>query len=196
MVKLHLKRLFALFIGIISLIGCIFYCKLLETPGIDYTASYELYNELKELTLISDVEHYLDNKNVSYEIDENRLVVMDYNSVEYIINPDNKTGYIVHSNIMHNLSKLDERNLDIIYIKKEIIDEKTLETVCLNESGFIYTKINNNYYIEPTIIYLIYCIGFLLVSIIILPIIIIQYIGILFDWLKKRKDKKLLITKT
>lgn len=190
MVKLHLKRLCALFIGIISLIGCIFYSQLLEAPGIDYTTSYELYNDIRELSQVKDVESYLDNKNISYEIDENRLTVPDYDTIEYIINPDNETGYIVHSTLIHNLSKLDERNLDIIYVKKDIIDGQTLETICLDKNGFIYTKIDNKYYVEPTLIYLIHVIVFFLSSIIILPLIIIEYIGIFFDYLKKRKDRK------
>lgn len=190
MVKLHLKRLCALFIGIISLIGCIFYSQLLEAPGVDYTTSYELYNDIRELSQVKDVESYLDGKNISYEIDENRLTVPDYDTLEYIINPDNETGYIVHSALIHNLSKLDERNLDIIYVKKDIIDGQTLETICLDKDGFIYTKIDNKYYVEPTLIYLIHVIVFFLASIIILPLIIVEYIGILFDWLKERKNRK------
>lgn len=192
MVKLHLARLFALFIGIISLIGCIFYSGLINQPGIDYTMSYEIYNDLKELSQVKDVESYLDNKNIAYTIDENRLTTPEYDTIEYIINPDNETGYIAHSTLIHNLSKLDERNLDIIYVKKDIIDGKTLETVCLDKDGFIYTKIDNKYFVEPTLIYLIHAIIFFIASIIILPMIIIEYIGVLFDWLKEknRKDRK------
>lgn len=190
MFESNLKRFTALCIGIVLLVICIFFCELLNQPGADYTVAYEAYNDLKELSSLEDVENYLNSKCISYEINNSKLTLPDCDSIVYIINPDNDTGYLSHSSIMHNLSKLDARNFDRVMVTNTFINNTPTEVTYLWNKGCLYTKLANHYYVEPTLFYAAIMLINFITAIIILPCVIIDYIGVFFDWLKERKNKK------
>jgi len=191
------KRVVLLCVGIIFLVTHIIFSGLLNSPGIDYTNEYEVYKDITSLTSVQDVETYLCSKNIQYMIEESKLVLTDYDDIEYIINPDNCSGYIKNSNIHHNLARLDERDLDIVTVKRNFVNNETIETIYLEDSGLTYTKIDNKYYIEPTLIYLITFVISLFGYIILLPSAIVILTIDFFDWIKKRKKaKKDAVTKT
>ncbi|MBR6689062.1 MAG: hypothetical protein IKL68_03515 [Clostridia bacterium] len=190
MKKFNFKRLCTLLLGLCSLILFISFTATVDGPGVDYTKEFGMYLDIKEMTSLEEVETYLDNLNVSYDINESKLTLPDYGNIEYVINTDNSSGYLLHSTLMHNLNRLDERDLDIVTVKKETIDNEIIELIYLEDNGLTYTKIANKYYIEPTIIYLILIPISFFSFIILLTTSITEYIGVFFDWLKKKRDEK------
>lgn len=190
MKKFNFKRLCSLILGLCSLFLLISFTTTVDGYGIDYTEEYSMYLDINEMSSLEDVEAYLDNLNISYDINESKLTLQDYENIEYVINTDNSSGYLQHSNLMHNLRRLDERDLDIVTVKKETINNETTELIYLETNVLTYTKIANKYYIEPTIIYVILIIVSFFSFIILLPSSIIEYIGVFFDWLKKKRDEK------
>ena len=109
MKKFNFKRLCSLILGLCSLFLFISFTTTADGPGVDYTKEYAMYLDIKEMSSLEDVEAYLDNLNISYDINESKLTLPDYDSIEYVIKTDNSSGYLLHSNLMHNLSRLDER---------------------------------------------------------------------------------------
>ena len=190
MKKFNFKRLWSLILGLCSLLLFISFTTTVDGYGTDYTKEYSMYLDIKEMSSLEDVESYLDNLNISYDIDESKLTLQDYESIEYMINTDNSSGYLLHSKLMHNLSRLDERDTDIVTVKKETINNETTELIYLEDNGLTYTKIADKYYIEPTIIYIIFIIVSFFSFIILLPSSICEYIGVFFDWIKKKRDAK------
>ena len=190
MKKFNFKRLCSLILGLCSLFLFISFTTTVDGPGVDYTKEYTMYLDIKEMSSLEDVESYLDNQNISYNINESKLTLPDYDSIEYVIKTDNSSGYLLHSNLMHNLSRLDERDADIVTVKKETINNEITELIYLETNGLTYTKIADKYYIEPTIIYVILIIVSFFSFIILLTSSITEYIGVFFDWLKKKRDAK------
>ncbi len=184
------KRVALLCLGLISLIVYIVFCGIFDAPGIDYTTEYAIYQDISNMSSLEDVEAYLNDKSISYDIKESKLVLPDYDDIEYIILPDGSSGYIKHSKLHHNLSRLDERDADIVTVKKELINNKTVETIYLEDNGLTYTKIANKYYIEPSFIYAI----IIIISFFAYHILLISAIFILmddfFNWLEKKKEAK------
>ena len=190
MKKFNFKRLCTLILGLCSLLLFISFTTTANGYGVDYTKEFHMYLDIKEMTSLEEVESYLSNLNISYDIDESTLTLPTYDNIEYVINTDNSSGYLLHSTLMHNLNRLDERDLDIVTVKKETLDNETTELIYLEDNGLTYTKIANKYYIEPTIIYVILIPVSFFSFIILLPTSIIEYLGVFFDWLKKKRDEK------
>lgn len=190
MKKFNFKRLCSLILGLCSLFLFISFTTTVDGPGVDYTKEYAMYLDIKEMSSLEDVEAYLDNLNISYDINESKLTLPDYDSIEYVIKTDNSSGYLLHSNLMHNLTRLDERDTDIVTVKKETINNEITELIYLETNGLTYTKIADKYYIEPTIIYVILIIVSFFSFVILLTSSITEYIGVFFDWLKKKRDEK------
>ena len=190
------KRIALLSLGLFSLLTYITFSGLIDSPGFDYTEEYTLYQDVGKLASIKDVEDYLCAKDIQYKIKESKLVLPDYDDIEYFILSDNHSGYIKHSNLHRNLSRLDERDLDIVTIKKELINNETQEIIYLEDNGLTYTKIANNYYIEPTWIYTVIIIVSFFSYIILLPSMFIILMDDFFEWLKKKKESKKLAVKS
>ena len=184
------KRVALLCVGLISLVVYIIFSGIVDGPGIDYTAEYGIYQDMSSLASIKDVEAYLCDKDIQYEIKDSRLILTDYDDVEYIILPDNSSGYVEYSTLHHNLSRLDERDLDIVTVKNELINNETVETIYLEDNGLTYTKIANKYYIEPTWIYAIVIVISFFAYIVLLPSAFIILIDDFFEWLKRKKEAK------
>lgn len=184
------KRIALLGLGLISLAIYIIFCGYINAPGIDYTNEYVIYQDIHKLTSLAEVEAYLCNKNISYKIKESILILPDYDDIEYLINPDNSSGYIKYSELHHNLSRLDERDSDIVIIMQDFVNNEPTETIYLEDNGLTYTKINDKYYIEPTLIYSIVIIISFFASHVFLISITLILIDDLITWIKKKKEVK------
>lgn len=109
MSKENKKRIVLLSTGVAMLIIFIIFSCILSNPGKDYTKEYNIHLALLELENIDDVEAYLTENNVSYEINNSTLTLNDYDNIEYVIRTDNSTGYLIPSDKFVYLSKLDAK---------------------------------------------------------------------------------------
>ena len=91
MKKFNFKRLCALLLGLCSLFLFISFTTTADGLGVDYTKEYTMYLDIKEMSSLEDVESYLDNLNISYDINESKLTLPDYDSIEYVIKTDNSS---------------------------------------------------------------------------------------------------------
>lgn len=142
-------RLALLRAGIISLVVCTIFAFIAATPGTNYSAEYEIYNDLSKITTVESVEEYLEARKISYTIQNSTIELHDYD-IHYVINNDNSTGWLIPSHKHIMLSKLDALDYEIVKVEKESTNDGWNECVSVKESVYTYTRLNGEYFIENT----------------------------------------------
>ena len=150
MSKANIKRIVLLSTGVAMLIVFIVFSCILAKPGTNYTAEYKIHLALNELDNIDDVEAYLTENNISYEIQNSTLTLNDYDNIKFVIRTDNSTGYYIPSEKLVLLSKLDAKDYEIVTVEKEQTEDGWNENIFLKEKGITYSRYNGEYFIETT----------------------------------------------
>lgn len=142
-------------IGIASLmmyIGC--YLSIEKSYGENYTEAYMIYKDLSSLNSIEEIEAYLVSNNHSYKINKNTLTLRDYEDIKFVLENNNVSGTIIACNECVMLSKLDEKDYEMIAVEYFIADEgEWVERIYFKQDNNVYSKVNDNYYINFTFKY-------------------------------------------
>ncbi|MBR6689063.1 MAG: hypothetical protein IKL68_03520 [Clostridia bacterium] len=190
MSKENKKRIVLLSTGVAMLIIFIIFSCILSNPGKDYTKEYNIHLALLELENIDDVEAYLTENNVSYEINNSTLTLNDYDNIEYVIRTDNSTGYLIPSDKFVYLSKLDAKDYEIVTVEKEATENGFNEHIFLKHKGITYSKYNGEYFIQTTwilqLIKTVSNIGFIAISV----YLVLDYLDLYFKMRAREKSKK------
>lgn len=139
--------------GLLMLAFCLFFSYCVQDPGKDCTKEYTIYQDISDMTILSDVTNYLNDNNISYTISKQKLKLDDYDNISYMIYNDNNSCAIIHSDLIYRLSKLDEKDYDIIAVDKITFNDTPTERIYLNKGLLTYSKINDNYFVKNSFIY-------------------------------------------
>lgn len=150
MSKTNIKRIVILGVGIAMLIVFIVFSCILSGLGKNYTEEYKIHLALSELNTIEEVENYLTENQISYEIKNSTLTLNDYSNIKYVIRTDNSTGHLVPSDKCLLLEKLDEKDYEVVTVNKVTTEEGWNEHVFLKDGGSTYSKYNGEYFIQQT----------------------------------------------
>ena len=150
MSKANIKRIVLLSTGVAMLIVFIVFSCILANPGTNYTDEYKIHLALTELDNISDVEAYLTENQIPYEIKNSTLTLNDYDNIKFVIRTDNSTGYLIPSEKLVLLSKLDAKDYEIVTVEKVPTEDGWNENIYLKESGITYSRYNGEYFIQTT----------------------------------------------
>lgn len=189
MSKENKKRLVLLSTGVAMLIIFIVFSCILAGPGKDYTKEYNIHLALLELESIEDVEAYLTENNVSYEITNSTLTLNDYDNIEYVIRTDNSTGYLIPSDKFIYLAKLDAKDYEIVTVEKETTEDGFNEHIFIKSKGITYSKYNGDYFIQTTWLLLLVKIVSILGFIAITSYLVLDYLN-LYSKMKRREKEK------
>ena len=150
MSKANKKRVVLLCTGAAMLIIFIVFTCILANPGKDYTKEYEIHLALLELENVEDVEAYLTENKLSYEITNSTITLNNYDNIKYVIRTDNSTGYLVPSEKFLYLAKLDAKDYEIVTVEKEATADGFNEHIFIKNKGITYSKYNGGYFIQTT----------------------------------------------
>ena len=151
MIKTILKFFGRFCVGLLMLAISLSFSYSAQSPGSDYTKEYNIYQDIYDITNISDITQYLDNNDISYTISKQKLKLNDYDNISYILD-DNNSCKIIHSKLIYRLSKLDEKDYDIVSVDKFKFNDELTERIYLKKGIYTYSKINDKYFINDTII--------------------------------------------
>lgn len=150
MSKANIKRLVLLCTALSMLIVFIVFTCILAKPGTNYTDEYKIHLALKELDTIEEVETYLTDNKISYEINASTLTLNDYQNIEYVIHTDNSTGHLIPSAKCLILEKLDAKDYEVVTVEKVATKDGWNENIYLKQKGITYSKYNGEYFIETS----------------------------------------------
>lgn len=125
----------------------------LSDYGANYTEEYTVYKDIKTMNTVDEVKTYLKEKKLEYEISDNLLTIYKFDYVECKI--VNENLQLVKSSHMEKFEELDTHNTSTITTKGVLKDNEIVEKY----SSFAFhdfIKIDNNYYIRPTLLCLIH----------------------------------------
>ncbi len=121
-----------------------------EDIGNDHTKEFAIYSDLSNLTSLKDVKVYLDDNKLSYEIEDGKLSLTEYKNVMFIINSDNVNGNIKSDKDMEKFILLNNPNYEEVSVKTIYSEDGVTEQLYIDGSFARYSKIGDNYYINPT----------------------------------------------
>ncbi len=189
MSKANKKRIVLLSTGLAMLIAFIVFTCILAGLGTNYTNEYRIHLALSELDTIEEVETYLTENNVSYEINNSTLTLNDYDNIKYVIRTDNSTGYLIPSDKFVILSKLDAKDYEIVTVKQEKTENGWNEHIFLKEKGITYSKYNGEYFIQTTwflkLINTVAMVGFISITV----YLTLDYLDLYFKMRKRQAAK-------
>lgn len=124
---------------------------LFGTNGVEYTESYAIYNEVKDYTKTKELEKYLQDKNINYNIDDNCLKLSEHKIVKFDINDDN-TCTIIKTGRIQCFERLTfDYDKDV---KQSIYHDengKLVKKATIDACGYFGTRINNHYYAQCSV---------------------------------------------
>ncbi len=189
MSKSNIKRIVLLSTSVAMLIIFIVFSCVLANPGKNYTDEYKIHLALSEYDTIEEVETYLTDNKISYEINNSTLTLNNYENIEYVIHTDNSTGHLIPSAKCLLLEKLDARDYEVITVEKVATEDGWNENIYLKKNGITYSRYNGEYFIQTTWALQIFKTVSLIAFIGISVYLVLEYLDLYFK-MKKRTDLK------
>lgn len=124
---------------------------LFGTNGVEYTESYAIYNEVKDFTKTKELEKYLQDKNINYNIDDNCLKLSEHKIVKFDINDDNTCTIIKTGRILCFERLTFDYDKDVNQTIYHDEDGNLVKEASIDAYGYFGTRINNNYYAQCSI---------------------------------------------
>ena len=140
-----------------AIIGSIYH----YNDGTDFTDDYKVYNQVKDITTLSEARQTLQSLGMEYVIENQQLSLSDYSNIKFTINANDACA--ISDNIyMSGFKKLDDEDRSAVKITGVSTDGKISEKITYESFPFEFTKFNNHYYAFSHIVTIGYIISYVL----------------------------------